>query len=131
MKLTLKTINYMNLFENVTGARVKDCIEEDGKLIFLVEEGNVKLAVRNLKRVSGLLKKEIKIIGFSSDPVKFIKNLLYPIKPDGVMRRGNTVVIKVANNAVKGKIFGRSKENFKRIEGLMKKYFKDMSLVVE
>ena len=38
MKLTIDSINNINLFENLTGARVKDCITEERKLIFLVEE---------------------------------------------------------------------------------------------
>ena len=47
MKLTIETINNINVFENLTGAKVKDCITEGSKLIFIVEEislGKVKEA---------------------------------------------------------------------------------------
>ena len=42
MKLTLDSINNINLFENLTGARVKDCFDDEGKIVFLVEEGSKK-----------------------------------------------------------------------------------------
>ena len=36
MKLDLASINYINAFERLTGAKVKDCIIENGKLTFRI-----------------------------------------------------------------------------------------------
>ncbi len=133
MKLTLDSINNINLFENLTGSKVKDCIQEDGKLIFLIEEGNVKKALgnnnSNIFRISKILKKEVRIIAFSNDVCKFVSNLIYPNKADEIKVEGRTVIITVTDTVVKGKIFGRSRENLKRINDLVKNYFKDVGEV--
>lgn len=127
MKLTLDSINNINLFENLTGAKVKDCIQEDGKLLFLIEEGNVKRALgkdnSNIQRVSKILKKEIKIVAFSNDVCKFISNLIYPNKADEIKLEEKVVTVVVTDSAVKGRIFGRSRENLKKINSLVKNYF--------
>ena len=127
MKLTLDSINNINIFENLTGAKVKDCFSENGKLVFLVEEGNVKLAIgkngSNVKRVSKVLKKDIKIIAFSAEVCKFVSNLIYPNKADEINLEGKIVTITVSDNVIKGRIFGRSRENLKRINSVVKNYF--------
>lgn len=134
MKLTLDSINNINLFESLTGAKVKDCIQEGGVLIFLVEEGNIKRALgknnSNLLRVGKILKREIKIIGFSDDVCKFISNLIYPNKADEIKLDGKIVNIVVADVNVKGRIFGRSRENLKRINSLVKNYFDIEEVIV-
>lgn len=127
MKLTLDSINNINLFENLTGAKVKDCLQEEGKLVFLVEEGNIKRAIgkngSNVERVKKILKKDIKIVAFSNDVCKFVSNLIYPNKADEIKLDGKIVFITVADTVTKGRIFGRSRENLKRINDLVKNYF--------
>jgi N utilization substance protein A len=127
MKLTQETISQINVFEKQTGARVKDCLgEEDGVITFLVEEGNVKKALgyenKNIFRLGKLFKKKIRVLGFSSDPVKFINNILYPVRADKVEVRDGEAWITAKDNITKGKIFGRSKQNLEKIKGLLKKY---------
>ena len=127
MKLTLDSINNINLFENLTRAKVKDCFQEDGVLVFLVEEGNVKKALgkdsSNIDRISKILQKDIKIIAFSNDICKFVSNLIYPNKADEIKLEGKTVFIVASDVGVKGRIFGRSRENLKRINSLVRNYF--------
>ena len=127
MKLTLDSIKNINLFESLTGAKVKDCIQEDKTLIFLVEEGNVKRALgkdnSNINRVSRMLKKDIKIIAFSNDVCKFVANLIYPNKADEIKLEDKIVNIIASDSFVKGRIFGRSRENLKRINSLVRNYF--------
>ncbi|HLC58644.1 MAG TPA: NusA-like transcription termination signal-binding factor [Candidatus Nanoarchaeia archaeon] len=127
MKLTLDSINNINLFENLTGARVKDCFDDEGKIVFLVEEGSIKKAIgkegSNIKRVSNIMKKDIKVVGFSDDVCKFVRNLIYPNKADDIKLEDKTVKIMVEDMNIKGRIFGRSKENLKKINSIVKKYF--------
>ncbi|HIH25214.1 NusA-like transcription termination signal-binding factor [Candidatus Woesearchaeota archaeon] len=128
MKLTLDSINNINLFENLTGARVKDCITEERKLIFLVEEGNIKQALgkenSNIFRLEKLLKKQIEIIGYSDDVLKFVRNLIYPNRADEIKIDNNNVIIVINDPVMKGRAFGRGRENLKKINDLVKKYFK-------
>lgn len=127
MKLTLDSITHINLFENLTGAKVKDCFQDEGKLVFLVEEGNIKRALgpnnSNINKISRILKKEIKIISFSTDVCKFVANLIYPNKADGIIFEDKIITINISDTVIKGRIFGRSRENLKKIESIVKNYF--------
>lgn len=127
MKLDTKTIANINLIETVTGAAVKDVFEDEEGLTVIVEEGNVKKALgyenKNIKKIQYLLKKNVRIIGFSSDPEKFINNLLYPIKAKSVEIKDKIMLITAQDTKSKGIMFGRSRENLKRIKTLVTKYF--------
>jgi len=127
MKLDAKTIANITLFENISGASIKDCFEEEEGLLFIVKEGNVKRALgpdnRNLRRIQSLLKKKIRIIAFSKEPEKFINNLLYPIRAEKVEIEGKTLKITASDTRSKGRIFGRSKENLRKIKEMVKKYY--------
>lgn len=128
MKLNLREIQQINLFEHITGSKVKNCFTEDGKLIFIVEENNIKRALgkenKNIKKVQSLLKKDIQIIGFSSNITKFINNILYPIKPDKIELKNNIIEITANDTRVKGKVYGRGRENLKKVKEITSKYFK-------
>ena len=60
MKLNLETIQQINLFENVTGSKVKDSFLDEGILVFIVEENNVQRALgknsSNIERLKKMLK---------------------------------------------------------------------------
>lgn len=126
MKLTLETIQQINLFENITKAKVRDCIDND-ELTFIIEEGNIKKALgkdnANIKTIQRLLKKDIKLIAFSKDPVKFLRNLIYPSKADSIELKDNILYITTSDNKIKGRIYGRGKEKLKKINIIIKKYF--------
>ncbi|HZX12061.1 MAG TPA: NusA-like transcription termination signal-binding factor [Candidatus Nanoarchaeia archaeon] len=123
MKLTKDIIQYITLFENVTGASVKDCLLQENSLIFIVEEGNVQKALRGSRKIEQLTKKHVSIIGYSEDIQKFLLNLLYPEKPDSINQEGKLVLIHVQDAKTKGRIFGRSRERLQWINTLVKKYF--------
>ena len=63
MKLDKQTIGYINVFERHTGILVKDCFSDDGKLIFIVNEGSIGKAIgkggSNVRSLSKALKKAI------------------------------------------------------------------------
>ena len=42
---TEDTLRYISLFEKVTGTQVKDCLETEEKLVFVVEKGQGSRAV--------------------------------------------------------------------------------------
>ncbi len=123
----MKTIGFINMFEKLTHAAVKDCFSEGDSLVFVVEPGQMGLAIgkggANIKKASSVFKKEIKIFEFNPDPVRFVQNLLFPLKPKAVVREDNVVVIKTSDTVEKGKVFGREKTNLKRIQGIVSKYF--------
>jgi len=135
MKLTLDTIHQITVFEKTTRAKIKDCIEKEGSLIFIVEEGNVQKALGkdqiHLKKLTYLFKKPIKIIGFQKDPAKFVRNLLYPLKVQEILQKENRIIITTGDTKIKGRVFGREKTNLKWMKELLSKYFKNLEIEVE
>ncbi len=125
--LDQETIGYINLFENITKASVKDCFTSDEGLVFIVNEGNMGLAIgkggRNINQASETLRKKIMVIEFSQDPVKFVQNLLFPLNPKEIILDGDSLKIIAHDIKEKGKIFGREKTNLKRMQDIVSKYF--------
>jgi len=76
-----KTLRYISLFEETTGAKVKDCIDIPEKVIFLVNPGNVEKAIgkggKNVTKVSNKIDRNVHIIEYSDDPKKLLKNIFY------------------------------------------------------
>jgi len=134
MRLNLQSIQQINLFENITGAKVKDCINDE-ELIFIIEEGNIKRALgkdnANIKRLESLLKKNIKLIAYSKDVLKFVANLIYPIKPDNIDIKDGVIYITINDTKLKGKVYGRGRERLKKIELIIKKYFNIKEIRIE
>ena len=134
MRLNLQSIQQINLFENVTGAKVKDCINDE-ELIFIIEEGNIKRALgkdnANIKKLESLLKKNIKLIAYSRDVIKFVTNLIYPIKPDNIDLKDDVIYITINDAKLKGRVYGRGRERLKKLELIIKKYFNIKEIKIE
>ncbi|GIU69935.1 MAG: hypothetical protein KatS3mg002_1171 [Candidatus Woesearchaeota archaeon] len=120
-------IKTINLFENITKARVKDAFYMKELLTFIVFEGDMFKALgknlENLKKIESMLKKKIKIVEFSNDLIKFITNLLYPYRVDSVTLDGKIVTIKDEDKKTKGLIIGAKAQNLRIYESIVKKYF--------
>ena len=134
MRLNLQSIQQINLFENITGAKVKDCINDE-ELIFIIEEGNIKRALgkdnANIKKLESLLKKNIKLIAYSRDVIKFVTNLIYPIKPDNIDLKDDVIYITINDAKLKGRVYGRGRERLKKLELIIKKYFNIKEIRIE
>jgi len=124
---SMETIGYINLFEKTTHAHVKDCFQEGDRLIFVIEKGDIGKAVgkqgANIKKMSAALKKPVKVIEYDPEPVQFLKNLLYPIKPKEIRAEDDKLIIKTADTKEKGQIYGRERTNLKRVQQTLSKYF--------
>ncbi|MFO7793293.1 MAG: NusA-like transcription termination signal-binding factor [Candidatus Saliniplasma sp.] len=76
-----KTLRYISLFEETTGAKVKDCIDIPEKVIFLVNPGSIEKAIgkggKNVTKVSDKIDRNVHIIEYSDDPKKLLKNIFY------------------------------------------------------
>lgn len=81
VKFTEKTIRYTTLFEDITGAQVKDCIDIPEKVIFLVKEGDIEKAIgkagKNVSLMSDKIDRNIHVIEYAKDPEKLLSNIFY------------------------------------------------------
>lgn len=123
----VELIKIINLFENVTKARVKDAFYMKETLTFVVLEGDMFKALgknlENLKRIEMLLKRKIKIVEFNNDMIKFITNLLYPYRVASIAVDGKIVTITDNDTKTKGLIIGAKAQNLRQYESIVKKYF--------
>ena len=110
----------------MTGARVKDCIINE-KIMFIVEENEMAKAIgrngANIKKVEMALKKKVRLVEFSNDVYKFVKNIVYPIEIKGVSQEDGAIVIQGKDNSTKALLLGREKKNIKHLSNIVKRYF--------
>lgn len=133
IKITSTEMRYIALFESITGASVKDCIvdEEQGRVIFVVNEGQIGVAIgkggRNIRTLESMTGKKHEIIEYSEDPVQFIKNALKPamVKEVRLTERpdGKKIAVVAVNPRDKGVAIGKNGRNAERLRFLAKRYF--------
>ncbi|MBU4201574.1 MAG: NusA-like transcription termination signal-binding factor [Candidatus Altiarchaeota archaeon] len=74
----------MTIFENLTGAGIKDCVHSENIMGFLVNQGDMGLAIgksgSNIEKVRKATGREILVMEFSDDATEFVRNLFQPIK---------------------------------------------------
>ncbi|MBD3204187.1 NusA-like transcription termination signal-binding factor [Candidatus Woesearchaeota archaeon] len=124
-----RLLKLMNLFEKITKANLKDCFIDDNSLLtFIVKENEIGKAIgknaRNVKKLERLLKRKIKIVEYSSNVTKFVKNLVSPLKPDEIVKENSIIKIKSRNTRTKGLLIGKNSKNLKNNIKITKKYFK-------
>ncbi len=82
IKLTTDQMRMMSLFQNVTGAVARDCIEDEkqNRVIFVVNTGKMGLAIgkggMHIKSLQNMVKRNVELVEFDEDPAKFLSNLL-------------------------------------------------------
>ena len=127
IKFDANLMKTLSLFESVTRASVKDCIEQGGRLVFVVNQGDMAKAIgpkgKNIRKLESLLKKKIKIIEYNDDLVEFVKNVVSPIKPADVSEEEGIVVITPADSSSRGLLIGRGAVNLRGFEEIVKRYF--------
>ncbi len=127
IKFTSETIGYINLFENLTRSRVKDCYILKDEVIFIVHEGEAGKAIGrdgvNIKKASMMLKKKIKVVEFNSNPEKFVENMISPQKGKIYMKDDNTLMIEGKGARFKEAVLGRERQNLKELQEIVSNYF--------
>ena len=129
----------ISLFQNITKATARDCLddEEQDKIIFVVSEGKMGLAIgkggSNIKSLQNILKRNVELIEYFDDPIKFLKNIFNPKyvnevkldkKPDG-----SSVATIIVDHGKKGLVVGREGRNAQKARLFAKRYF-DISNVL-
>lgn len=139
IKLDADTLRLLTLFEHMTGAQVKDVVEESDRKTFLVDEGQVGKAVgrgaANLKRLRETLKMDVEIVGFATDKKKFVENIFHKFKVESVEfeehhARGTVARVKIAPEE-KGKAIGKGGRNVALARTLAQRHAGLVDVVIE
>jgi len=114
IRLNKDEINLITKVESLTGARIRDCLIEDGVACFIVKKGDMGLAIGkgdiNVGRVSKTVGMDVRFIEYDEDGRAFIQNLFAPTKPKTVSLSGSNEkkAIITVNKYDKGKIIGQN-----------------------
>lgn len=139
IKLDAETLRLMTLFENVTTVQVKDCLEEEDRLVFVVAEEEVGRAIgrqaANLHKLRDILKKDVEVVGWAADRRRFISNIFHRYKVENIQvdeRRDGSVQVRVRVDArEKGRAIGRNGRNIQMARTLAKRHFNVDDVVVD
>ena len=114
------------LFESMTGANVKDCILNE-KLVFVIEENEMARAIGkngiHIKKLESMMKKKIRLVEFSKDVAKFIKNLAYPIEISNIENDGGKITLFGKDTSTRAMLIGRERQNINHIKEIAQRYF--------
>jgi N utilization substance protein A len=124
IKLSGQEINYITLFEKLTGATVKDCILSED-LTFVIKEGDMGLAIGKegviINKIKREMGREIHVYEHSTDSVKFIKNLFYPINIDKVEVNGKNIKVFISPE-FKKRVIGRGGKKINSVKEIAKRH---------
>lgn len=140
IKLTEREMKYIALFQDVTGASVKDCIidDENNRIIFLVKPGEVGLAIGkggvNIKRLRRLLDKDIEVVEYAEKLEELAANALMPARVKGVKlvraSNGRRIVYVTVDPKDKGIAIGKGGRNVSKAKLVLKRYFDVDSVII-
>ena len=123
--LSNENMQYINMASGITKTDILDCMIAEDKLIFIVKKGQLGAAIgikaKNLERLRGLFKKNIKFVEFDDDKEQFILNLCKPYKVNTVVLEGGgeSIIAKVTvDSSDKSKIIGKGGRNIDIIRKL-------------
>jgi N utilization substance protein A len=133
IKLTTDQMRLMSLFQNVTGATARDCVEDEkqDRVIFVVNSGKMGLAIgkggSHIRSLQNIVKKNVEIVEYSDDPAEFLKNILNSklISEVKLNKRadGSMQAIVLVDPKKKGIVVGREGRNAEKARLLAKRYF--------
>jgi len=140
IKLSTDQMRLMSLFQNVTGATARDCVEDEkqNRVIFVVNEGKMGLAIgkggSHIKNLQNIVKRNVEIVEYSEDPIKFLKNILNPklVSEVKLNKRddGTLQAIVTVDPKKKGIVVGREGRNAEKARLLAKRYFEISSVLI-
>ncbi len=140
IKLTTDQMRMMSLFQNVTGATARDCVEDEkqNRIIFVVNAGKMGLAIgkggSHIKSLQNIIKKNVELVEYDDDPTKFLKNMLNSKLVSEVKlnerQDGSMQAIVLVDPRKKGIVVGREGRNAEKARLLAKRYFDITSVLI-
>ncbi len=139
IKLSAEQLQYMAMFENISGASTIDCVVPEGgnRIVFVVRKGDISMAIGrggvNVKKARSRFGKDIEIVEYTDDPKEFITRMVSPAKVQGI-RIVETGERKTAYVSVdprdRGIAIGREGATIQKVKTLSKRHHQVDNVVV-
>lgn len=131
IKITADQLRLLSLFERISKAGARDCIDTEAGTIFVVENGKMGLAIgkggAHIKALREKIKKPVDLVEYHDEPGKFLRGMLNDkmIRDVSVETRedGSKHAVVVVAPGKKGLVVGRDGRNAERARLLAKRYF--------
>jgi N utilization substance protein A len=134
-KFDTETIRLMTLFENITGAPVKDCIIDNNFVYFVVEEGKIGIAIgkngSSVRRAEKKIGRTIKIFEFSNDLVQFVKHLIPQAVEIKIKNEYDKTIVEIkVEKKDRALVIGRDGKNLNLLKQLLRRTHNINDLVI-
>lgn len=128
--IDMQDLRYLNLFNKITRLNTKYCFNYNNTIFFAVPRNLIKRAIgedaRNLKRMSEIIKKRVRIIAIPNDindAKRFIESIVNPVEIKEIEIKDNEIVIG-GNVQTKATLIGRNKRRLLEMQDIIKGFFK-------
>jgi transcription termination/antitermination protein NusA len=129
IRLSTDDIKHITLFESLTGAKVKDFLNEGESMSFLVNMGEMGLAIgkkgANVEKVRKALGKNILVFEYNEDEEQFLKNMFAPVEVHGLSiakTSGGTSAVVEISREDRSRAIGAGGSRIKVIKTLAKRH---------
>ncbi len=137
IKLDAQTLRYISIFEAATNAEVKDCLERDNTVVFILYPRNLRkvLANRgeNIQKVRNLLHKNVTVIEYSPDIVVFARNIFHRFHVRNVRVEnidGEFSIVVEVDPKEKARAIGKDGQNLRLAKEIIGRHFPLKNLLI-
>lgn len=136
VKFDIQKIQYMNVFEQITGVKAKTCFFYSNTVIFTVPRILVNRAVgknaANIRKLMMRLNRKVKIVATPNsraDLEYFINSVVYPYNVQSLSFEDNILVIH-ANPKIKALLIGKGKLKLHELAEVINRFFGIKEVVI-
>ena len=126
-KLDQDTLALSSFLERLARVRVKDCFKDRDTIYFVVNKGSMGKALgkgaENVKKLQRDLNAKIRLIEFDDDAIKFIQNVILPLKVEEIEEHDNFFIVRDSNKKTKSLLIGRDGRNLITLNRAVKRFF--------
>ena len=128
-------IKYITLIEGISKVNIKDIFQYNSMLCCVVDKNNVSTLIGphgvKIKKIQNMIKKNVKVIGYSDSIVEFVKDFISPILVDSIEESNGELIISCKDSKTKGLLIGRGRQGLLNLQRVVSRYFKISSIKVK
>lgn len=132
--LDMQFIRYLNLFEKITRVTTKTCFPYNNMIVFGIPSSLISRALgpngNNIKQMSEILEKKIKIIPFPSKNIyEFVCKIVEPVRFKSMEITDKEVIINAGRQS-KAALIGRNRQRLEELNQIVKEnYNKEVRII--